>query len=280
MLSYIDSRLNMSFSVSFEVDSFILSSIIDPDSHIPLNIHDSNDKCNIDFFVDNVSLSREIYDIFIPVHMGRSIILSEIVNSVPLRKLHESMTSINSIVMSEFYSWRKQIFAICRFHESDKHAVTNFMRELTSSDQTINLFRFGRTEGLRHSLDSIDSRTRLSAILFSYREAEENGKYFLEWRGIGGKNNAVLYPADEDKPPLFSSIQSKPMTKVLSRILKDRLPMASYLEEHSEDLVNCVAIFPSSLINPFLARIADLESEFNEFEADGIYPYSEARDKI
>lgn len=270
----------MSFSVSFEVDSFILSSVVNADCHLPLNVHDSGGKCNIDFFVENVSLPREVYDIFLPVHMGRSVILSEIVNSVSLRKLHESTTSINSLVMSEIYSWRKQIFATCRFHESDKHAVTDFVRKLTSSDQTVNLFRLGKTEGLRHSLDSIDSRTQLSAVLFSYREAEENGKYFLEWRGVGGKNNAVLYPADEDRSPLFTSIQSKPLTKVLSRILKDQLPIASYLEEHSEGVVNCVAIVPSNLINPFLARIVNFESEFAGFEADAIYPYSEVKEII
>ena len=280
MLSDIDSRLNMSFSVSFEVDSFVLSSIVNSDSHLPLNIHDSGDKCNIDFFVEKVSLPKEVYDIFVPVHVGQSIILSEVVNSIPLRKLHESMTSINSLVMSEIYSWEKQIFATCRFHELDKHAVADFLREFISSNQTVNLFRLGKTEGLRHSLDFIDLRTHLSVVSFSYREPKENEKYFLEWRGVSGKYNAVLYPMGRDKSPVFSSVQSGPMTNLLSSILKDRLPVASYLEEHAEGLVNCVAIVPSSLINPFSARLINFESEFTEFEVDGIYPYSEAKNII
>lgn len=277
MLSDIDLKLSMSFSISFEVNSFILSSVVDPSSYIPLNIHVSNDKYNIDLFMENVSVPKEVYDVFIPVKIGRSVILSEVVNSVPLRRLLETLESMNSLVLNELYSWNKQIFVTCRFHESEKRSVTDLMRELSSSDESVNLLRLGRTEGLRHSLDSVDSRIKLSAILFSYREKKEDGKYFLEWRGTEGETDAVVYPAGPDEQPVFSSIKSKPISRALSNILKDRLPIASYLEEHSGGLVNCVAIVPSDIVNSFMVRFAVSESEFMEFGADAIYPYSEAK---
>ena len=94
------------------------------------------------------------------------------------------------------------------------------------------------------------------------------------------KRHIRLNSYGRDKSPVFSSVQSGPMTRLLSSILKDRLPVASYLEEHAEGLVNCVAIVPSNLINPFLARLINFESEFTEFEVDGIYPYSEVKDII
>ena len=250
---------------------------MDPSSYIPLNVHVSNDKYNIDLFMENVSVPKEVYDVFIPVKIGRSIILSEIVNSVPLRKLVEALGSMNSLVLNEIYSWNKQIFVTCRFHESEKRYVTDLMRELSSSDESVSLLRLGRTEGLRHSLDSIDSRIKLSTILFSYHEEKENGKYFLEWRGTEGGTDAVVYPADPDKQPVFSSIKSKPIGKSLSNILKDRLPIASYLEEHSGGLVNCAAIVPSEIVNSFIVRFTRFESEFVEFGADAIYPYGEAK---
>ena len=67
---------------------------------------------------------------------------------------------------------------------------------------------------------------------------------------------------------------------LIEQIIKDRIPVASYLEYHGADRVKSLAIFPSMLLKPFMVRLYESVGGAECFMVNSIEEYRVVRDSI
>jgi hypothetical protein len=273
MLQNVDSRLDMFLSFSTPLNSYVLSSIEEKDP-IPINIYLNDSRMYFNFIFTRVSQrDRTIIESLNPVMVGDVAVITEEIENPILRVIYMNVNSLKTAANGELYVHNGNLTISFRFHSSDISEAGELLKKIVSLDLSLNELRMGRAPGLLKVMDEIDQRIPLSMVTFSYKRTSES-EYMVEWKNIPGEpSGALLYDLKDT-----NSVEDYDMAKELSfplltSIFKDHLPLATYLEHHKADSVECIALIPSGLLKPFLVRLYGSFGGIEGFKIDSIDRY-------
>jgi hypothetical protein len=280
MLQNVDSRLDMFLSFSTPLNSYVLSLINEKDP-IPINVYLSDSRMYFNFILTQASQrDRTIIGSLNPVMVGDVAVITEEIENPILRVIYMNINSFKTAANGELYVHNGNLTVSFRFHSSDISGAVVLLKKIVSLDLSLNELRMGQAPGLLKVMDEIDQRIPLSMVTFSYKGASES-EYMVEWKNIpGAPSGALLYDLKDTK-----SVEDYDMAKELSfplltSIFKDHLPLATYLEHHKGDSVECIALIPSGLLKPFLVRLYGSVGDIEGFKIDSIDRYKGTKSNL
>jgi hypothetical protein len=273
MLQNVDSRLDMFLSFSSPLNSYVLSLINEKDP-IPVNVYLSDSRMYFNFILTQVSQrNRTIIGSLNPVMVGDVAVITEEIENPILRVIYTNINSFKTATNGELYVHNGNLTVSFRFHSSDISGAGELLKKIVSLDLSLNDLRIGRAPGLLKVMDEIDQRIPLSGVAFSYKKTGKS-EFMVEWKNIpGDPSGALLYDLKDKDSVEDYDMEKEPSFSLLTSIFKDHLPLATYLERHKSNTVECIALLPSGLLKSFLVRLYGSMGEIEGFKIESIDQY-------
>jgi len=273
MLQNVDSRLDMFLSFSTPLNSYVLSLINEKDP-IPVNVYLNDSRMYFNFILTQASQrNRTIIGSLNPVMVGDVAVITEEIENPILRVIYTSINSFKTAANGELYVHNGNLTVSFRFHSSDISGAGELLKKIVSLDLSLNDLRIGRAPGLLKVMDEIDQRIPLSGVAFSYKKTGKS-EFMVEWKNIpGDPSGALLYDLKDKDSVEDYNMEKEPSFPLLTSIFKDHLPLATYLEHHKSNTVECIALLPSGLLKPFLLRLYGSMGEIEGFKIESIDQY-------
>jgi hypothetical protein len=279
MLETIDRKLDMSFSMSARVRDLGFSFLGDLES-VPMSMYLHAKETSFNFFLDRASVEKSsLIRYYNPVYYGNFVIVSQKVELPVIRVMYQNISSVPSMILTRFYTFRGGLFVEYRFHSSDLKHVSNLTKVLISVGKDIRVTRICESVGVSSSLDDINAKLPLSVVQFSYGE-ENAGDYVTEWRGVSDPFGAVSYGKDGKRYEGRIDFSKSSISPLFRTLLKDQIQPVTYFEEHKKSFVKSTVFLPSLLTKSFLVRFFNLENSVNGLRLESIAPYAQVREDL
>ena len=280
MIYDINKRLDMTFSLSTPLNSYVLSTIV-KDNQVPINVFTNGNDMYFSFFLSQVSpTDRALLETFNPVLLGDIVEITEKIDNPVIRVVSEKTNLASTLANGELYTKGRGVYTSFRFHSSQLKEVGNLIKAVISLYENIDEIRMVHSEGIIKVLDEINRRIPLSAVTFAFSKSSSK-KFALEWRNIlrdpfGG----ILYDLEEDGKVENYDMLKEPTSKLLKALDKDHIPLASHLEFHNSDTVKSITHVPSFLLKPFLVRLYENTDSLEGFKILSIENYLEEKETL
>ena len=280
MIYDINKRLDMTFSLSTPLNSYVLSTIV-KDNQVPINVFTNGNDMYFSFFLSRVSpTDRALLETFNPVLLGDIVEITEKIDNPVIRAVSENTNLASTLANGELFTKGRGVYTSFRFHSSQLKEVGNLLKAVISLYENIDEIRMVHSEGIIKVLDEINTRIPLSAVTFAFTKSSSK-KFALEWRNIlkdpfGG----ILYDLEKDGKVENYDMLKEPTSKFLRALDKDHIPLASHLEFHGSDTVKSITHVPSFLLKPFLVRLYENTDSLEGFKILSIENYLEERERL
>ena len=280
MIDEVDKRLDMCLSLSFPIESYVLSTIV-KERPVPINIYNHKDELYITFFLNEISPgNRMMLETLNPVQMSETLVITEKIANPVIRRISENVVLVPTLADGELYTHRNMIHASFRFHSSQINGAAELLKRVISLD--VNLSDIGLTDsiGLVKILGEIDKRIPLSLVVFSFKKPSDK-KFVLEWRNLHQHpDNYIKYDLEGDRTVESSVMPDEPTIPFLTAIDRDHIPLGCYLEYHGPKRVYSYVYLPSLLVKPLLVRLYETTESVEDFRIEGIKKYRDEESKV
>ena len=275
MLDEVDKKLEMSLGFSFQIESYVLSTIAQR-KPVPVNIYHHNNEYFSTFFIDDASAEeRMLFDSLNPVKMGKTLVITEKISSPVVRKISEGVGLVPTLADGELYTEGETVYSSFRFHSSELAGATELLRSVVSLDANISEIELTKSKGLKKILCDIDRRIPLAVVRFSLKGTSDK-EHILEWRNTHQRPfSHVKYTMGDENSVESVVLKDLPTEPFLASLDQDRIPLGSYLEYHGRERIQAYAYVPSLLVKPLLVRLYQTSETMDDFRIESIENFRE-----